>query len=132
MPLSRLLRIKLMAKKFTRREFLGSGLVFGAGLLGFGFSSLAQEATSEASNDPHLVLTGRLRQVHDPVMIKDGDFYYIFHTGNGISVRKSADMLEWQQAFPASVFARVPDWALEKIPGTTNIWAPDISYFNEK
>jgi arabinan endo-1,5-alpha-L-arabinosidase len=121
-----------MSKQFTRRQFLGSGLMFGAGLLGFGLRSLAQEATSEAGSDPHRPLTGGLRQVHDPVMIKEGDFYYIFHTGVGIAVRKSADMLEWQQARPSRVFTRVPAWALEKIPGATNIWAPDIAYFNEK
>lgn len=30
--------------------------------------------------------------VHDPVMIKQNDTYYAFHTGNGIHVKSSKDL----------------------------------------
>jgi arabinan endo-1,5-alpha-L-arabinosidase len=128
-----------MPKPSTRRQFLRSSLLLGTGL-GISLRGLetmqnqtpttADKSAGEASTS--LELTGRLKQVHDPAIIKADDAYYLFCTGNGIPMRKSVDLLDWKMAFPASVFARVPDWALEKIPGATNIWAPDISFYNDK
>ena len=67
--------------------------------------------------------------VHDPVMIRQNDTYYIFCTGNGISVFSSTDMKSWKSEKP--VFASAPQWAVEAIPTFKgHIWAPDISYFN--
>jgi arabinan endo-1,5-alpha-L-arabinosidase len=67
--------------------------------------------------------------VHDPVMIKAGDTYYIFCTGFGISVWSSKDLTRWRKEAP--VFAKAPQWALDTIPGFKgHIWAPDISYHN--
>lgn len=80
----------------------------------------------------HLDLSGQLTQVHDPVIFNEDGTYTLFCTGSGISVRKSPDMHEWQPDSPASVFPAVPAWALDKIPGATNIWAPDISYYNSR
>jgi len=127
-----------MPQKVNRRQFLRSSLIAGAGfsLSQQGLARLAaQESTPETAegNRPMpLVLTGTLRQVHDPVMIKGEDAYYVFCTGNGITVRRSEDMLDWTQPFPGSIFTRVPDWALEMIPGASNMWAPDISFYNGK
>lgn len=67
--------------------------------------------------------------VHDPVMIRQNDTYYIFCTGNGISVFSSTDMKNWKKEAP--VFDSAPQWAVEAIPTFKgHIWAPDISYFN--
>lgn len=67
--------------------------------------------------------------VHDPVMIRQNDTYYIFCTGNGISVFSSIDMKSWKSEKP--VFASAPQWAVEVIPTFKgHIWAPDISFFN--
>jgi arabinan endo-1,5-alpha-L-arabinosidase len=75
-----------------------------------------------------LNLTGSLG-AHDPVMIKEGGTYYVFHTANGIGVKTSANMLAWSGA--GSVFpAAFPSWFSQHVPDKTdrNLWAPDISY----
>lgn len=67
--------------------------------------------------------------VHDPVMIKQGDIYYIFCTGFGISVLSSTNLKEWKYEKP--VFKEAPKWAVEAVPTFKgHIWAPDISFFN--
>ncbi len=67
--------------------------------------------------------------VHDPVMTKQGDSYYLFCTGWGISVWSSKDLKNWKKEKP--VFAEAPQWAVKAIPTFKgHIWAPDISYYN--
>ncbi|HKI89611.1 MAG TPA: arabinan endo-1,5-alpha-L-arabinosidase [Draconibacterium sp.] len=67
--------------------------------------------------------------VHDPVIIRQNDIYYIFCTGRGISVWSSKDMKNWQNEKP--IFDEPPQWALNTVAGFSgHIWAPDISYFN--
>ncbi len=69
--------------------------------------------------------------VHDPVMAKQNDSYYIFCTGRGISIWSSTDMKEWKREQP--VFSEPPKWALEEVSGFRgHIWAPDISFYNGK
>lgn len=69
--------------------------------------------------------------VHDPVMIKQDDTYYLFSTGNGIAMWSSKDMENWK--FVKPVFDVPPQWAVEAIPGFKgHIWAPDISYHDGK
>ena len=69
--------------------------------------------------------------VHDPVIIKQNDRYYIFCTGRGISVWSSSDMKEWKKEKP--VFETAPQWAVDSIPSFKNhIWAPDISFHNNQ
>jgi arabinan endo-1,5-alpha-L-arabinosidase len=65
-------------------------------------------------------------RVHDPVMIRQGDTYYVFGTGPGIRVYSSHDMKDWREE-PA-VFERAPEWTFAAVPGFKgHIWAPDIS-----
>ena len=69
--------------------------------------------------------------VHDPVVIKAGDEYYLYCTGHGISAFRSPDMKNWEKLPP--VFPEKPTWADSVVPGFKNhIWAPDISYHNGK
>jgi arabinan endo-1,5-alpha-L-arabinosidase len=68
-------------------------------------------------------------RVHDPVMIKAADRYYLFCTGTGISVFSSSDRKDWKKE--KSVFDTPPSWAVETVPGFKgHIWAPDISFYN--
>jgi arabinan endo-1,5-alpha-L-arabinosidase len=89
-----------------------------------------QDLVAQPGSDGHLELTGKIKRVHDPVIIKEGDTYYVFCTGRGIPVRKSDDLLNWESAFPALIFPQMPAWAHEKIPDQNDIWAPDISFYN--
>jgi arabinan endo-1,5-alpha-L-arabinosidase len=68
-------------------------------------------------------------RVHDPVMIKQGDRYYLFCTGFGISVYASTDLQEWTRE--PRVFNEPPAWAVEQVQGFRgHIWAPDISFLD--
>jgi arabinan endo-1,5-alpha-L-arabinosidase len=78
-----------------------------------------------------VVSYGQSISVHDPVMAKQNDTYYIFCTGRGISVWSSTDMKEWKREQP--VFSEPPKWAVEAVNGFRgHIWAPDISFYNGK
>lgn len=86
-----------------------------------------------AFQEPEMLAVEGFIGGHDPVMIKEADTYYIFTTGGrpgrGFTpIKCSPDMLNWSAC--GHVFESLPDWAVEEIPGTQGIWAPDISYFN--
>jgi len=67
--------------------------------------------------------------VHDPVMIKENNTYYLFCTGFGISIWSSKDLQNWRKEKP--VFDKAPEWAVKAVPGFRgHIWAPDIFYHN--
>lgn len=67
--------------------------------------------------------------VHDPVMIKQGNTYYLFCTGFGITVYSSTDFKNWKRE--KAVFDKAPEWAVKSIPSFKgHIWAPDISFHN--
>jgi hypothetical protein len=68
--------------------------------------------------------------IHDPsAVIKCGNLYYVFGTGQGINSKSSADKLYWVTG--PDVFAEPPAWTSNAVPGFTgDFWAPDISYFN--
>lgn len=91
-------------------------------------------AAAGAAMGQALNLTGNLG-AHDPVMIKEGNTYYVFHTGNGIGVKTSSNMLAWSGA--GSVFpSAFPAWFSQHVPAKSstdrNIWAPDISFRDGK
>jgi beta-xylosidase len=67
--------------------------------------------------------------VHDPVMIKQKDTYYLYCTGRGISVFSSKDLKTWNKE-PA-IFPEKPLWVNQVVSDFDNhIWAPDISFHN--
>ncbi len=88
--------------------------------------------TNAKAQDTINPLKGDIR-VHDPVMIKQGRNYYVFHTGRGISVKTSMDRINWKRA--GSVFepGDLPKWHKNDIPDQNgSLWAPDIHYHNGK
>lgn len=79
-------------------------------------------------------LAGDTSPVHDPAIIRQGDNFYLFATsharaGQGlIHVRTSKDLASWTRAAP--VFAEMPAWVKDAVPGARGIWAPDVSFSN--
>jgi arabinan endo-1,5-alpha-L-arabinosidase len=64
-------------------------------------------------------------EVHDPVMAKEGDTYYVFSTGPGITIYQSTDLVNWR--WIGRVFDGEPSWARDAVPEFTgHLWAPDI------
>ncbi|SER28396.1 arabinan endo-1,5-alpha-L-arabinosidase [Gracilibacillus ureilyticus] len=70
--------------------------------------------------------------VHDPAIIKDGEWYYVFSTDAqhggvfkaGIQIRKSKDLINWQwvgRAFAEGVPETAKQWT-----GAKGLWAPEI------
>jgi len=69
--------------------------------------------------------------IHDPVLAKEGDAFYLFSTGPGITIYRSADLRQWRlqgRAFPGE-----PEWA-RRVATAFNghLWAPDIAYYDGK
>ena len=89
--------------------------------------SLAQDAEGTA-----LELNGAIWNVHDPVIIKQDETYYLFSTGADIPVRQSPNLQDWLFADYMTVFEAMPQDAGIYVPGADSIWAPDISYYNDR
>src|SRR5436305_9593700 len=67
-------------------------------------------------------------RVHDPMMIKQGHTYYVFSTGGGLQIRSSTDLKTWR--YEGTVFDAIPFWVIDTVGPITDLWAPDVSYFN--
>jgi arabinan endo-1,5-alpha-L-arabinosidase len=73
---------------------------------------------------------GFIQRVHDPVIAKEGGRYYVFYTGSRIPIICSPDKVNWE--FCGRVFENNPDWTREVNPDLIDIWAPDISFYNQQ
>lgn len=101
-----------------------SGGAAGTGVVG---DDRCDIANYDAANPPEaLALTGNLG-THDPVVIAAHDQFYMFNTGNGVGAKTSTNLTSWQGA--QSVFDSNPSWIAQSVPGVSNLWAPDISFF---
>jgi len=78
--------------------------------------------------------TGDTSPVHDPSIMREGSTYYLFSTdasssqGGFIPIRCSTDKIAWTGC--GYVFSTLPSWISTAVPQATEIWAPDVSYFN--
>jgi arabinan endo-1,5-alpha-L-arabinosidase len=87
-----------------------------------------------ATGMPNIIIASSLSAVpsiqvsiHDPAMAKEGDTYYLFSSGPGITFYSSKDMKNW--ALRGRVFPGDPVWArgvASRFNG--HIWAPDVVY----
>jgi arabinan endo-1,5-alpha-L-arabinosidase len=81
-------------------------------------------------------LAGATENVHDPVIAKHKDTYYVFCTGGGrgqpgiVPIRTSKDLLTWTNA--GMVLPGLPEWAKTEIPGARNAWnGPDYKWIDQ-
>ncbi len=116
----------------------------------------AQDSTAPQA----FTLTGQFAGTHDPSIGEDHGKYYVFATGaarpaepNGSEIppppappggtprmkidtrllpqfpmRCSDDLHAWKRC--GEVFPSIPKWIVEMSPKTSELWAPDISYFD--
>lgn len=68
--------------------------------------------------------------VHDPTIIRVGNTWHVFSTGQGIQHLMSTDGIHWtrtSQVFPAPL-----SWWSQYVPNQSynDVWAPDIEYYN--
>jgi arabinan endo-1,5-alpha-L-arabinosidase len=64
------------------------------------------------------------------VIAKEDGKYYVYHTGALVPFICSGDKVTWE--FCGRVFAKNPVWTREINRDLVDIWAPDISFFNNK
>lgn len=111
---------------------LASGSAYLAGVFVFlACVTPMRAALAEDAADPR---EGILNGAPDPTGVAVTDaagktVYYVAATGRGVKLLRSTDLMHWQPA--GRVFEEaVPDWARKAVPGTSGIWAPDLSYHN--
>lgn len=54
-------------------------------------------------------------EVGDPTIAREGDWYYVFSSGTGASIRRSKDLVNWE-LLPPVFPGPVPNWVREKYP----------------
>lgn len=115
-----------------RRDFLRNSLIGLGALFGSQYPLLSSLSAQDNSGATALEVKGAILDIHDPVVIKHDESYYLFSTGVGIPVKRSTDLIDWRIARGGTVFQQMPEEASAYVPDATNIWAPDISYYNDK
>jgi arabinan endo-1,5-alpha-L-arabinosidase len=79
-------------------------------------------------------LMGDTNMVHDPSFIKQRGIYYAFasggwgQTGLSLPIRCSSDAVVWTAC--GGVFHQPPQWLQDRVPGVSDLWAPDVAFFN--
>lgn len=69
---------------------------------------------------------------HDPTIAQEAGVWWVFHTGQGLQVKYSADGYTWTQTEP--VFEEPLSWWKQYAPkmNYNDVWAPDVAWFNGK
>lgn len=108
-----------------KRRTILKGALSVAPLLIMDKRGLAQNETPSPKTDEPALLEGNTR-AHDPsTIVRDGDKFWIFHTGRSGPSKFSSDLKAWQQGPP--VFGQLPIWWSETVPENRgDWWAPDV------
>ena len=78
----------------------------------------------DPSDPPQVLELSRPPGAHDPSAIEANGTYYLFSTS--LFAWTSSNLTDWQNAPRAF---GIPSWATEMVPGVSDLWAPDVSYF---
>lgn len=72
--------------------------------------------------------------MHDPSgIIREGNKYWTFSSGDGITPTYSIDLFNWTKGKPVFEHGAWPSWINTYVPNFTGgFWAPDITYMNGK
>jgi len=73
---------------------------------------------------------GFVQRIHDPVIAHENEAYYVYSTGSLIPFICSQDKVVWE--FCGRVFESNPAWTRDVNRDLVDIWAPDISFFNNE
>jgi arabinan endo-1,5-alpha-L-arabinosidase len=73
---------------------------------------------------------GFIQRIHDPVIAYEKDTYYVYSTGSRIPFICSKDKITWE--FCGRVFEQNPAWTRDINANLVDIWAPDISFFDNQ
>lgn len=108
----------------------GGGAVGGASGGGAGAPGDRCEISRfDAAKPPKVLeLTGNLG-THDPMVLEANGKFFLFATGDNLAAKTSNDLVAWQAAPEPLPRAVRPAWVAEQVPGVSNLWAPDASYF---
>jgi arabinan endo-1,5-alpha-L-arabinosidase len=81
---------------------------------------------------PPVESVSRHIRVHDPsTIVKCGEDYWMFATGNGVASWHSKDLLTW--AAGPHVFTNQPAWTTNQVPGNHGyFWAPDVIHLRDR
>ncbi len=93
----------------------------------FGYRSASAATRSDASTAFPML------GIPDPsiIQVADSRDYYIVCSGQGIPIWHSRDLKSWVQV--GRIFeTAVPEWARKRVPGSRNVWAPDIKHVGDK
>ncbi len=74
-------------------------------------------------------LTGNLG-THDPTLIEQDGRFYLFQTGPRLPGKTSTNLLGWSDGQASAFGSGNPAWIAQQVPGATDLWAPDLSYFS--
>lgn len=88
--------------------------------------------SAPAFAEPETAAEQRPVRFHDPsTPVKQGERWWIFSTGNGISTRHSTDLKTWREGEPVFKPEALPAWHREVVPDHKgHLWAPDIIHLN--